>query len=126
MIAVGAGMVLFGTASAKENSGLVQVGVFLLIASGFGILHPLCWTIRSLRTARELLADPDTEITFRDHRVQLYRPEIKIREEITVHNRQAKSETIIRPSGYVLLPSWIMDNSERYGIKLPPSDAVEK
>jgi hypothetical protein len=81
---------------------------------------------QSLRRGRELLADPDTQITFRDDQVQLYRPEVKIREKIMVHNRLVESETTIRPYKYVSLPGWLLDDRERYGIKLPPPKTAEK
>jgi hypothetical protein len=125
-LAIGAGMVFVGPALAKRGSRLVELGVVLLVTGSIQVLPLLAWTIRSLRTARELLADPDTQITFRDNEVLLYRPEIKIREKITVHNRPAESETTIRPAGYVSLPSWIMDDPQRYGITLPPTKPVEK
>jgi hypothetical protein len=87
MMAVGAGMILLGHALATGGSALREVRVFFLFMGSLQMLPLLYWAIKGLRTGRELLADPDTRITFRDNRVQLYRPEIKIREKMTVHNR---------------------------------------
>jgi hypothetical protein len=51
---------------------LVGLGVFFLLMGSVQMLLLLFWPIRSLRKGRELLADPDTQITFRDDQVQLY------------------------------------------------------
>jgi hypothetical protein len=126
LMVLGAGMVLLGNASAKQGSMLVELGFLSLITGIIQMLFLLFWAISSLRTGRKLLADPDTRITFRDDRVELYLPEITIREKVTVHNRLVESETTIRPYRYTSLPSWIMDDPLRYRIKLPPSPTVEK
>jgi hypothetical protein len=98
-------------------------GAFLLAVGSVQMSVLLLYTIRQYRKARELLADLETEITFRDSEVQLYRPGVKIREEISVYGRPAKLETTIRPGGYVLLPSWIMNDPPGYGLHLPPPGA---
>jgi hypothetical protein len=125
-MAIGAGMILLGQALATGGSALRELGVFFLFMGSLQMLPLLYWAIKSLRTGRELLADPDTQITFRDDQVQLYRPEVKIREKIMVHNRLVESETTIRPYKYVSLPGWLLDDPERYGIKLPPPKTPEK
>jgi hypothetical protein len=123
LMALGLGVALLGLALPKQDPRLVDSGGFLLTIGGLEMLGPLVWAIVSLRIARKLLADPDTRIKFCDDDVQLYRSAITVREQVTVHDREAESETTIRPGSYVKLPSWIMDNLQRYGITLPPPKA---
>jgi hypothetical protein len=125
-MALGVGMILLGYILPGKGSMLMGLGVSFLLMGSLQMVVLLFWPIKSLRDGRELLADSDTQITFRDDQVRLYRPEIKIREQVTVHDRLVESETTIRPDKYVSLPSWIMDDPERYGIKLPPPKTVEK
>jgi hypothetical protein len=125
-MAVGAAMILLGHTLETQGSTPRELGVFFLFLGSLQMLPLLYWAIKGLRTGRELLADPDTQITFRDDQVQLCRPEIKIREKVTVHNRLVESETTVQLAGYVSPPGWILDDPERYGIKLPPPKTVER
>jgi len=125
-IALGACMFLSGDSLAKPSSALADLGGVLLVVGCLQLLVPLIWAFVSLRIARKISADPDTRITFRDNEVTLYRPAITFREKVIIHNREVESETTIRKTEYVKIPGWIMDDPQRYGLKLPPPEKLKK
>jgi hypothetical protein len=117
---------VFGHSLAKPGSALADLGGVLLVIGCLQLLVPLIWAFVSLRIPRKISADPDTRITFRDNEVTLYRPAITVREKVIIHNREIESETTIRKTEYVKLPSWTMNDFQRYGLELSPQEKLKK